>query len=89
MRFGSTRKVRPFVPATDRMQRLRDRRRRHCNTVRIEYPEALPLALVDAEFLEAWDTENPLAVTKAIEAMLIDMCKRAGYDVTPSDDDLQ
>ena len=74
--------------AADRMQRLRDRRRRHCNIVRIEYPAALPLALADAGLLAAWDSEDPTAVGKAIEVMLIDMCKKAGYEVTPSDDDL-
>jgi hypothetical protein len=70
------------------MQRLRDRRRRHCHIVRIEYPAALPLALADAGLLQQWDGEDATAVGKAIEAMLMDMCKRAGYDVTPSDDEL-
>ena len=95
MRHGSTRKTpRPHIDAdqggnTNRMQRLRDRRRCHRHTVRIEYPAALPLALADSGFLASWDSENPTAVGKAIEDVLIAMCKSAGYDVTSSDDELE
>ena len=70
MRFGSTRKVRPFIPAADRVRAFRERRKRHAMLVMIEIPEGLPLALHEAGFLKEWDTENAVEVRKAIEKVL-------------------
>jgi hypothetical protein len=67
--------------AAARMARFRQRRRNYRHCVRIEYPEALPLALVDAGFLQQWDDTNPKAIAKAIENVLIAMCAKADYDV--------
>jgi hypothetical protein len=74
--------------STDRMRSCRERRRNGLHIARVAYPDALPLALCDEGFLPAWDTENPEAVTKAIEAALSALCAANGYDVTRSDDDV-
>jgi hypothetical protein len=62
------------------MARLHQRRRKCRYSVRIEYPEALPLALVDSGFLAQWDDTNPKAIAKAIENVLIAMCTKQDYE---------
>jgi hypothetical protein len=63
-----------------RMARFRQRRRKCRYSVRIEYPEALPLALVDAGFLQQWDDSNPEAIGKAIERVLLALCAKQNYE---------
>jgi hypothetical protein len=72
LRHGTTRKakVRPFIPATDRVRAFRDRRKRHAMLVTIEVPAGLPDALVENRFLAEWDAENPQEIRKAIERVL-------------------
>ena len=67
--------------ASARMARFRQRRRKHRHSVRVEYPECLPLALVDSGFLAAWDDTNPKAIAEAIERVLLALCQKADYDI--------
>src|SRR5262245_9860667 len=78
----------PEMKANARMRICRERKRNGLRVARVEYPDALPLALSDAGFLGAWDTENPQAVARAIEAALRAMVISAGYDVTGAGDDV-
>jgi hypothetical protein len=66
--------------AAARNARFRQRRRKCRYSVRIEYPEALPLALVDAGWLQQWDDNDPAAIAKAIENVLIAMCSKQDYE---------
>jgi len=73
--------------AASRMRQCRARRRNGLHVVRVAYPDALPLALCDAGFLAAWDSEDRAAVARAIERVLRAMCAGGGYSVTGSDAD--
>lgn len=70
MRFGSTRKVRPFTPTADRVREFRARKKRHAMLLQIEIPEGLPDALVESGFLREWNCENSLEIRKAVEKVL-------------------
>jgi hypothetical protein len=74
------------MKAADRMKNFRVRRRNGLRVVRVQYPDALPLALADSGFIEDWDTEDSAAIARAIERVLAAMVVSAGYDVTGSDD---
>jgi hypothetical protein len=75
-----TYRVNRAAHASARMARFRQRRRNYRYMVRVEYPEALPLALVDAGFLQQWDDGNPEAIARAIERVLVAMCAKQDYE---------
>ena len=51
-------KVRPFIPAAARVREFRARAKRNGMLVTIEVPKDLPDALVDAGYLQEWDSEE-------------------------------
>jgi hypothetical protein len=71
--------------AVKRMALCRSRRRNGLHVARVEYPDALPLALVDAGCLSEWDTENESEIVKGIERLLVKLS--TGYSATGSNDD--
>lgn len=56
--------------STDRVREFRARDKRNRMLVTIEVPKNLPDALVEAGYLQEWDTENPAEIRAAVERVL-------------------
>ena len=64
-----------MASAAARVRACRERKRRGRRMLKVEIDAALPSALTDAGFLQAWDEEDDDAVAAAIAKVLAELLR--------------